>query len=166
MYIWKIKKLKTDLSNDLITERQSFTYFFALLVISTSLFSFAPFLPSKGANNIWDYVATASNVLIPLCGTVYVFIINRDSNGDRFFERFFSISWVLGIRLSALFIPFLLVVYLYPFIIHPELLYSEPEQLTDAATPAETLSTIACYIFFYYRLSFHISDVAKVSRKK
>jgi len=102
MYFWNIKKLKSDLRVGL-NERQHFNYILLFIV----LYNLGYVAEIVGRYYELNYSLTELtfvwvNLLIMLIGTILAFVINGGAKGKKFSERYFSISWVMFVRLMGL----------------------------------------------------------------
>jgi len=108
MYFIRIEKLKRQLSTQGLTMREQFQYFMALLLIS-----YLKFVAQGDAGQVWSKISFA---LISLVAVIVLYFRNGGAAGERFFERYFSLSWVLYVRfvvvLLSVFLSFCIGVYL------------------------------------------------------
>ena len=106
MYFWKIDNLKKDLINNAVSENDQFKYIFVFSICSSIVYILNSFpFYHQIENDIWYFYSAIIESGISILGTYYIFKINGGSNGNYFLQRYFSLSWVIGIRLS----PFILL---------------------------------------------------------
>ena len=106
MYFWKIDNLKKDLINNAVSENDQFKYIFVFSICSSIVYILTSFpFYHQIENDIWDVYSAIIESGISILGTYYIFKINGGSNGNYFLQRYFSLSWVIGIRL----LPFILL---------------------------------------------------------
>ena len=145
MYFWNIKALKETLSNDELSENESFKYLLATLF----LFTLATF-PFEYSNDM-DKVSWFIELGIIGFGTVLCFRANGAAEGKLFLQRYLSLAWVLSIRLIAFLIPFFIVlnIVLEAFGVP----YSESTSYIDVVVLAVISSA------YYLRLAQHIKTL-------
>ncbi len=103
MNLWNINKLKDDLSNKKVNQRDLLIYyllngvFLAIIILP----SFSIYFFYKEDNSQWiDWFFTNAIYLI----TIFLsFKANKGSRGDNFIERVFSIEMILVIRYFVFF---------------------------------------------------------------
>jgi hypothetical protein len=149
MYFWKIEQLKKHLLEQELTERQMF-YYILLSFSSSGIIGLNSC--SEPINEWWDVLA----LLFPLLGITAAFYANGGSIGNKFAERYFSISFVVSIRFTVLFFLLMLVVMNYWLFIYG----------VDSEMPEVSDSTVNIVVFTYgisiYARTFeHIRDIAK-----
>jgi len=153
MYFWKIESLKKDIVGGSFTDKELIPY----VVLFTGLYSIGieitGYLPYEDIN-IWTYVMSAMNVLIPVIGTIYAYLRNGGSIGENFASKYFSIGFVISIRFLVYLIPLVVVM-----IIYWEIMFGEQEELPT--TFIEVILFSAWYVLLYYRMAKHIGDTAK-----
>ena len=110
MYFINIKQLKQDIINRDFTEKDRFIYAFIYIVIYSimSELSFLSFIENSIAPLISDYISSVGTVIITVIGTYYLYRANGGNNGEDFLGRYFSITWVVIIRLLPLMIVMLI----------------------------------------------------------
>lgn len=154
MYFWKIELLKKDIVEGSFTDKELIPY----IVLYAGLYAFSMetsgYLPYKDAN-IWTYILSILNVLIPIVGTIYAYKCNNSGNGENFASKYFSIGFVVGIRFLVYLIPLMALMIVYWVVILEE----QEELLT---TPVEVILFSAWYALFYYKMARHISSTTKV----
>ena len=94
--IWfNIKKLKEEISNDNLSEKDGFNYVLAYFILST--------ISAVGGYNEMTagirLLGAALYVIITIWGLNAIYKINLEIDGKDFFKRFFAINWVIGMRI-------------------------------------------------------------------
>jgi len=67
------------------------------------------YVPSEEEDNFWTYTTSVIGILIPILGTIYAYKKNGGENGKNFANKYFSISFVMGIRFLAYLIPIMII---------------------------------------------------------
>lgn len=146
MYFLNIKQLKEDIIDGTFSEKDRFTYIFIYILLITIVLS----LPTSYEETIHDYIDSAITFLITMGGTYYFYKANGGSEGQDFAGRYFSITWVIGIRIILMFIPIMILL-----VILPE--YIELSTLTYNLILSFIIITLDFLIYF---LSYkHMIDV-------
>jgi hypothetical protein len=145
MYFWNIKALKESLSNEGLSENESFKYLLATLI----LFTLASF-PFEYSNDM-DTLSWLVELGIIAFGTFLCFRANGAAEGKFFLQRYLSLAWVLSVKLIAFLIPFFIVlnIVLEAFGIP----YTESTSYIDVVVLAVISSA------YYLRLAHHIKTV-------
>ncbi len=151
MYFWKIEDLKNDIVNNNLSEKDKLIYLLIFIVPYTAMSEIMSFIPTESPN-IWDFSNAISSVLVVLVGTIIAFQANSGKNGSDFLGRYFSISFVLGVRLTILFSPLMIILSIYYF-------QDLPRDGDVITSPASTVLGLAFSAIYYWRLYKHISDV-------
>jgi len=106
MNIWRINKLKEELTNKTISQGNLFLYyfitgiFFSLIVIP----NFNYYEDYKNISSHW--IDWTSTTLLYLLGLYFSFKANNGNSGENFIDRVASLEVVLGIRyLIFLYLP-------------------------------------------------------------
>jgi len=106
MYFINIKQLKQDIINKEFTEKDRFIYaliYIAIYAISNEL----AFFENSTAPVMSDYISSIGTVIITVIGTYYFYRANGGNDGEDFLGRYFSIIWVVSMRLLLLVIIFI-----------------------------------------------------------
>jgi len=150
MYFWKIDRLKEDIKNGELVEKDKFIYALIYIVLcEVALYTMA-WIPIEDGN-VWDVIDTVVNVLIVLVGTIYAYKANGGNTGSDFLGRFFSIGFVVSVRFFVLLIPIMVVLVLYYYVL------TEDELI--ATTAIDVVPFIVWYAALYWRICKHIGDV-------
>ena len=95
MYFWRIEKLKKSLSKNKPSQKDVFYYYLALSALGVIFIN----LPIEFYSNIsYRWIDWGVTILASLVSLIGSYIANGGSKGDDFFERFFSIYFVINIR--------------------------------------------------------------------
>jgi membrane protease YdiL (CAAX protease family) len=150
MNLWNIKKLKDDLSNQKVNQRDLLVYYFlfgllltiALLPIDSQLYDYQV----EKYNWIdWGVTSFITLITIFLC-----FKANKGSMGKNFLERIFSIDIILTIRYLVFFdIP----IFIFHSIFLEETAYSDIGNL---------IFTIISYLIVSIRSIQCMKDIQKI----
>jgi hypothetical protein len=107
MYFWRIDKLKGQLQQGVLPQKEQFQYFLGMSVLAALATA-----PISTANN-YDWISWGVMVPITVLGVTYWYRCNSADRGVRFFERAASISFVVTVRLLVLLaLPALLIYFL------------------------------------------------------
>ena len=82
------------------------SYFFAFMILSS-----ASWLLAVGERTSWDIVETLANVAIAILGIHYLKSKNGDTFGNGFINKYFTLGWVISVRLFLLALPAFAMVY-------------------------------------------------------
>lgn len=150
MYLWNIKKLKEELIARPLPEVESLKY----LIANTILYFASILFFALIETNIWDIYSIASHFIILSVAIIYFYRCNGGKSGNNFLQNFFSLSWVVSIRLTIMvFIPFLILVYV---------LFG----LTEQTSEFDFVYFVLFDIIYVYLLGRHFEDVALVNEEK
>lgn len=147
MFFWNTNKLKEKLKADSLTDGEVFPYFILYMI-----FFSIPLPESWDSYNLWDYIDEIHLFLVPILGAFYAFSKNKGKNGSNFLPRYFSIGWVLMLRFYILSFFILSSVFLADYFL-PSLLSSENQWFGS-------LIFLGIQVAYYYRLGYHMEDVA------
>jgi len=151
MYFWNIERLKAELVVGPLSERQIFPYFIIFIGLSTAACSF-----SGGVSNAWDWVEAVSSLTITVFGTLYIYRRNGGEHGRHFLQRYFAIGWVVSIRWIVFF-----AVALIPFAIA---LVACGINTAEGTQWYEVAFLGLALVVLYWRIGYHVRDVAKRSQ--
>ena len=150
MNLWNIKKLKDDLSNQKVNQRDLLVYYFLIgLTISLSYL---------GDNEmLWDYqdnsfksVQWFVTTFIYLATIFLCYKANKGSRGNNFIERIFSLEILLLIR------------YVFFFIIPYVIFYFAFLEDTVYADIGDIISTIILELILAIRTIQCMKDIQKI----
>ena len=146
MYVWDIRRLKSDLIARPLTEREQLPY----LVVFVALTTIAEILTTE-LSNVWDYLSAAASVITAVGGAIFLYHQNGGRAGQYFLQRYFSIGFVVSIRWLVLVLAVVI-----PFIFLLDL----AGLLKDTTTWPEFVVLAVAELFLYQRIGHHIRDVA------
>lgn len=152
MYFWKIEKLKEDIRQDRLTEKDKFLYMLVSVVIYAILFEILAYMPAENSNQ-WDYIESIGNILLALLGTIFVFRANGGSQGRDFLGRYFALSLVVSIRFLVYSLP-LFVLYVGLFTAVNE------NEAVSATTYVDVASIFLWTVAMYWRICVHIKQAS------
>ena len=93
--IWlNIEKLEENISNDKLSNKDGFNYVLAYFILSAISFA----VGYGDMSGSIRFIGAMINVVITIWGLNAIYKINLDIDGKDFFKRFFSIFWVIGMR--------------------------------------------------------------------
>jgi hypothetical protein len=148
MYFWRIAKLKEQMIEQPLSDREVLPYLIRPALIMGFFFVVLRHLPII---NIWEDYLGFINFLVLGIGTYYVYIQNQGAQGQYLLQRYVVIGWVVSIRW--------LVVYLLSSTVLGVALYA-------VHFPTESYVMINCVysaiatIIYYWLLGRHVHDVA------
>ena len=147
MYFWRIDKLKAQLQQGDLPQREQFQYFLAMQVLVALATA-----PVSAANN-YDWIAWGIVILVTVLGVLYWYRCNNADSGSRFLERVMSIGFVVTVRLFVLLMLPALLLYLLVL----EFFLEIPQETTLADVALYTILEIV----LLWRIGDHIRHVAR-----
>ena len=167
MYFFNIKKLKKDLIEQKLTEKERCKYFFVLAIVSFVLFL------SENDEIKENYFFVIIDSLFFIVYSFFLFSIYKlfnKHNSKDFLGKCSSISFVLFIR----FFVFGLLIFISLIIFSGILLavfeilgvLTETSKLKNEILWVITLSFIFFSLLYYYRLYIHLKDVVVLENNK
>jgi hypothetical protein len=147
MYFWSIKKLKAQLIERPLIEKEVLPYLIATLLILT----LAQYASQPGNFNHWDYLELLLIILINITGTYLLYKKNEGDFGTQFLHRYFVLGWVIMIRVFVFALP---VIVLSVFIGRVSGLTSGND--TDTSW-LDVLNVSSVEIFYYWYFSKHLA---------
>ena len=151
MHFWKIDKLKEEIKNDDLSEKDKFIYA-VIYIVSCAFGMEAMGWLNIEDQNIWDIVVSISNVIIVLVGTIFAFKANGGSTGEDFLGRFFSIGFIISVRFFVILIAIISITMVYIY-------YSTDENGYIETSPVDIFPYLIWYVALFWRICFHIKDV-------
>ena len=150
MNLWNINKLKDDLSNQKVNQRDLLIYYFLSgLVITIAFIPVDSFLYDYQQENYkwidWGITNFISLLTIFLC-----FKVNKGIRGNNFVERIFSLTLLLEIR------------YIIFFVIPYLIFYVAVLEETAFADMVELISTIFLQLIISIRTIQCMNDIQKI----
>ena len=158
MYLTNIEQLKKDLLAGEVSEKQSFDYFFIVFAFSVFVSEALGYFPGSTNHSLWDYLLSLGLVAFPVCGTYFAFQANGGDFGQDFFRRYFSLSWVLGVRFAG----FALAISVWSMGI--TLYWSSEYGFERQRTAVEVLAWIIWLAAFYGQLCSHFRELKEKSK--
>lgn len=159
MYIWNKKALEQKLIDDSLTEREKFSYVFALIFSYVLGSSIAIFFPEEVSE-----IAVLGQVfmlILTAIGIIWCFQINQSGDGTKFVERFVCIGWVMSIRVLAMYLIFLIVASVIFSLADRE---GFDEILSGPSIILDILLIGILTIIYYWRVSTSIAVIANAKR--
>lgn len=112
MYFWNIEGLKKDHIEGTFTDKNVLPYILVYVGLGAFFGELMHYITYEEVN-VWSYILSGLNVLIVVAGTLYAYQSNGGSQGDNFAAKYFSISFVVAIRMMLLLIPITVILILY-----------------------------------------------------
>ncbi len=154
MYVWNIQALKDEIKSGNFGDKEAIPY----IVVTIFLYELGFELMSRWGvvenYNVWDSVNTVLTIVITVLGTIYAYRQNGGSHGKDFANKFFAISFVMGIRFLVYSIGLIAVLILYW-----SYAYSDDEEIPT--TFVEVGVYAMWYLLLYYRIGKHIEDTVR-----
>ncbi len=145
MYFWSIKGLKKSLIEKPLSEYTAFLYLLLFVFFTAILTDF-----SDKAQDVWGITTEFVAIGAVVIGTIYCFIKNGGSSGSDFLKRYFSIGWVVHVRLAVLFfLPVMIVLFFLPDDTNANYSWYDP------------FLELSFHALIYWRMGFHIGQVSK-----
>ncbi|APS38938.1 hypothetical protein [Salegentibacter sp. T436] len=161
--IWfNLKKLERLLIQNKITESISYQYLLVFLVLIT-LSTNAP--ETDFSHYGWEISYIILELLITIVGTYLVFKVNSDGENRDFLKRYFSLSFVNGLRLVIFYLVLRLIFKIIMFVIPLDLWHSVNDFLGEDA--GEFFFDIIFSLIFYWLLmsSFKRVNTGRIEGK-
>jgi hypothetical protein len=167
MYFWNIKKLKAQLIERPLTEREtlpyviavSLMYFFALEVLT---YSYTAISSDPVPYSVWDYISAVFTVATTVLGTVWIFKKNKVSNENYFLQRFTALGWVVLIRVTAFLIFAIALIFIA--LLLPSIAgvfhWESYGSILESSTTFLVINVLF-YLFYYWYFGKHIAEVAQ-----
>lgn len=151
MYFWNINKLKKDIKNNTFTEKDRFLYGFIYIGLGIIATEAIMFMPKEKLNScdIFDAISTS---IIAITGIILAFKANGGASGIDFLGKYFSISFVITIRFTILFIVSNTILQVY-------YVFAYPDQDIVGTTFLESLILLFWNSLLFWRIIKHIGDV-------
>lgn len=146
MYFWRIEQLKDELATSPLSERQSFNYLMAFVVVTM-----LPFWPSEDEVNSWDHLIQASTLLFSVLGTIHAYRENGGAAGQQFLQRYLALGWVWSIRWGVWTACAFLLTSLLRELVH---------RMDDSTTAFDFAFLLVASLIYWWQLGIHIRSVA------
>lgn len=152
--IWfDIQQLETGLKNRTLSEKQIFYYLLANLI----LFSVVPYIATNNNQNNWLIAFEILIIItITIIGTKKTFDINSAGDNKDYYERFLSLSFVVGIRFIVL-----VLVLMIPFYIIEDLVAKNISVNKDLTGLSDILFAVVGEVLYYYMLTKSFKRVSQ-----
>jgi len=150
MYFWKIKQLKVDIKENLLTPKDNFNY----LVSYTTLYSIFLIVAVVQLYETLGITMAIIQILLFICGIYYAYYSNGGNKGKDFSKRFFSIGWVFLLRATFFMAIGMLNLYVMTHLFGMEKLFT----VSNSA-----MIGLVFEILFYWRIGKHIEEIATVT---
>jgi hypothetical protein len=151
MYFWNIKKLKTQLIEKPLTEKQTLPYLIAML-LSYNLFTY---LPQPDVYSWLNGLEAAISLGSTFFGVIWLFRKNHGGAGSHFVQRYLALGWVALIRFFAFSIPFFIVIGFVAFALD---LNTENTNITKWYDTIILIIMTVGYIWYFGK---HLAEVAE-----
>ena len=152
MYFIQYQPLKEKLRERDLSESEALPYWILFNVLVVLGFS----VPTTGDFNAWNAIEGVMSLLFTICGIYHVYSQNGGASGFDFIQKVVVLGWVVSIRCLLVFIPSMIVFYIFAGILE---LVSDDKNLLDVLVIA------AFYIIYFQRLGEHIKDTTKSEAK-
>ena len=150
MYMWKIDKLNQQLVSSKLSEPDAFKY----ITANTILYSLA--MIEYTTPTEYDTYKGILGVFLSIIGVWFIYKCNGGEYGNSFIERYISISWVVFVSFTILFLLPVVIA-----MIAVQELYMGG--MADQTTGMDMALIIISEIMYFLWLSKHINYVAKQS---
>lgn len=153
MIFWSIKLLKQRLIDGGLSQKHLFAYIFTFIMFGETI-GLSMFYMSFEGFNRYDHAASMAHFITVSLGTCFIYWANGGSEGEKFAERFFSISIVVGMRFFFLLVPTLII------------LIIGQNQLENSEVSTSLYDAIilpALLVTYYWRVMVQVRDVANSS---
>lgn len=148
MYFVQYQPPKEKLRERALSDGEALPYWILFNVLITLGFV----VSTIGDFNFWDAIEGVMSLLFTICGIYHVYSQNGGASGFDFIQKSVVLGWVVAIRCLLVFIPSMIVFYIFAGILG---LVSEDKNLLDVLVMA------AFYIIYFQRLGEHIQDTTK-----
>ncbi|CZF82796.1 hypothetical protein GCE9029_03446 [Grimontia celer] len=154
MYFWNIEALKSNIKQGGFSEKDRFSYVLIYIVLGLFGMSFGAYFPMESPN-LWDKIDDFGLLVITVVGTFFAYKANGGDKGTDFLGRYFSINFVVTLRLLPWLIPMLVGLGVYYF-------YAFPIEEEIVTTPFEVILFQVWFALLYFRMCKHIGDLKEV----
>ncbi len=155
MYLWNLDTLAARLKARSLTEREKFTYLFAVVISYTLAIETVSYLPSRGTTT--ELIGSTLVVAITAAGTFYCFRANQNGDGEEFVVRYICLGWVLLVRLFVLSTIAMLLIYGVLSVVAKEIM---DELFSGHSIGLEIIVVGMVTLIYYVWLASEISMVA------
>lgn len=158
MYFFSLKKLKKELQEAPLTEKQTLPYLIAWLASYTLSGQMTSWITSFAIGtdetryNFWDYIGSTFSIIAIIIGTLWLFHKNHGDKGCYFIQRYLAIGWVASLR----YMIFGSLLYVLIFIFLEQHGYN-----FDNSTGFNGVAfCLVLEVLYFWYLGKHIADVA------
>lgn len=146
MYFWNVSRLKQDIQSNNLSEKDKFIYFAIYTVINSLFIGLSAFVETDSTAN--STVAILNFIAICV-GTYMLYRANGGSGGYDFLGRYFSLGFVVMIRVMVFVFPFGVAVGLMQAY-HD--LHSDLSGASAAQLSVTIVTNLALYGYFYRQM--------------
>ena len=155
MYFIDITGLKKDIVKKIFTESDRFTYIIVYLLLDTFFLEACSHMTLDSSPTLIDYANSFVTLISLFLGGYFIFKANGGNEGEDFAGKFFSLTWVRGIRFLLITIPIILIL----------------EILNESFLNLSTLNLEIVYFVIYSAFTFSIyfyayQDILEIRRQE
>jgi hypothetical protein len=166
MYFWNIEKLKAQLIERPLTDKETLPYVIAYALIYAIIFelvnfaySIPPDLATKSeAYGISDFLYFIFYLIVIIFSTKWIFNKNRVYNENYFLQRYTALGWVVMIRVTVFLTIFVLLLAIITLILGWD---ADRVFESDKFGYIAFVMTYFVYFLYFWYFGKHISDVAQ-----
>lgn len=154
MYLWKVDSLVDDFKSGKVSQYEEFKYM--LLFTIAMAFASDPAINVGASYNLYDTISSVLMICISVVGIYSCYKINTSGDNRDFIVRVMCIGLPVMIRVSAVFIPILIIGFVF------EDTFFEPTT-TEEAIESTSTHVILMSVFiaaYYWYLSKKIRAVS------
>ena len=159
MYWFNIKALKDDLKKGKLTQKDQMLYLLATFTFATIMQELATYFPIEDSATYLDYIDSLLYLVILISGIIYSYIVNGANSGKNFMQRYISISFVLGVRYTIIFIGFSSLIVLALIILN---IYG----YEDLEPYIEVIFTFLANMFYLIYTYFVVKNIHEIATKE
>ena len=152
MYFIKLTELKRDLIQDKLGQSGLLKYLLVYVVLTSLIMELGYYFPYEDSSKL-DHLSSFLTVTFVAVGTYLAYLANGGASGQQFAERYFSIGFVVSIRFLIFLIPITFIIVM--------LMTNSPTAENNETTWYEFIALTAWEALLYWRIIYHINDVAK-----
>ena len=152
-----IQALKTELSEGSLKQSDVFGYWLASTLVAQ-----LAFLPLSKQPSVWDYLYWVVSLVVAVVMLRKCYLANGGASGEKFSDKFISISWVTFLRgFLIVFIPLLVFGSIVATLIGMSLGFGD-EALAKLVEYCVLGETLIFELWFWSRTAAHIRDVRQL----
>lgn len=159
MYFFSLKKIKAQLIERPLTEKETLPYVIATALVYTVVIEILSWGASTGDKAIvftaLDFINLVFGVLVTIFGTIWLYKKNKGDAGNYFLQRYTALGWVVMTRTSLYLIAAVILVFMITGIT------SNPWSNLFESGVFYLVISVIFYVFFYWYFGKHIADVAE-----